>query len=53
MSGYSCPSCGRKAKLPDYCCGSSMLRQGSFYCDTCKAHSNKADICCSSPMRQI
>jgi len=27
MKGYHCSSCGRNAKLPDFCCGKSMTQR--------------------------
>lgn len=53
MAGYICAKCGKKTRLPEFCCGKSMAQQGMYYCDKCGSQSNKANNCCGSPMRML
>ncbi|MFZ5351917.1 MAG: hypothetical protein ACOZCL_04225 [Bacillota bacterium] len=53
MAGYACPVCGKKSRLPGFCCGQTMVQQGTYYCDRCRAQSNCAADCCGSPMKLI
>ena len=53
MSEYVCPSCSRTSKLPDFCCGRSMVQRGRYYCDNCKAQSSSSGECCGSATRMI
>ncbi|MCR4442742.1 MAG: hypothetical protein QHH10_10475 [Peptococcaceae bacterium] len=53
MVEYACPSCGKKSRLPDFCCGQSMVQKGKYYCDSCQSQSSKEGACCGSPMRMI
>lgn len=47
MAGYFCPSCGKNSKLPDYCCGESMIQQD----DNCKDKTKTAQDC-NTPKRK-
>lgn len=51
MAEYTCSTCGRSSKLPDYCCDESMVQRGKYYCNTCRAQSSTAKDCCGTPMK--
>jgi len=54
LAGYVCTACHRKTRLPDFCCGASMVASGSYYCPNCKDKSSNAKTCdCGTSMIQI
>ncbi|MGI6064913.1 MAG: hypothetical protein ACOYI2_00295 [Bacillota bacterium] len=50
---YVCPQCQKTKKLPDYCCGKSMIASGSYYCPTCGNASSTISSCCGEEMQRV
>ncbi|MGI6683944.1 MAG: hypothetical protein ACOX47_00260 [Bacillota bacterium] len=50
---YICPSCRKTKKLPDFCCGASMIPVGTYYCSTCKNTSTTLSNCCGNSMEKF
>ncbi len=53
MSNFACPKCGRKSKLPDFCCGGSMAEKGCFGCSSCGKTAKTSQQCCGNDMIQL
>lgn len=50
---YICPTCRKTKKLPDYCCGVSMIPVGTYYCTTCGGTANNLTNCCDQDMEKL
>lgn len=51
MPDYSCPSCGKDAKLPGSSRGKNITRKETN-CDKCKAPADLTQDCGDSPMQK-